>query len=47
MRSIVSFSARMTGNCADIARYIAAPEDRVVHYDVRARLTAFLQSKSG
>lgn len=32
MRSIVSFSARKSGNCADIARLIAAPEDRIIHY---------------
>lgn len=32
MRIIVSFSARTSGNCADIARFVAAPEDRIIHY---------------
>lgn len=32
MRIIVSFSARTSGNCAEIARFVAAPEDRIIHY---------------
>lgn len=32
MNLIISFSARTGGNCGDIARYIAKPEDRVVHF---------------
>lgn len=38
MKLIISFSARTGGNCGDIARYIAAPEDKVVHFrDLHAR----------
>lgn len=32
MRLVIAFSARKDGNCGDIARYIAAPGDRVVHF---------------
>lgn len=29
---IISFSARKTGNCADIAQHIAGADDRIVHF---------------
>lgn len=32
MRLFISFSARQTGNCAEIARYLSAEGDQVVHY---------------
>lgn len=38
MKLIIDFSARAEGNCGDIARCIAAPGDRVVHYrELQAR----------